>query len=283
MRSARSNTTTSWPARVSCCAAARPAGPDPTTATRLPVFVSGSTGSIHPPAQARSTISTSTCLMVTGSWLIPSTHAVSHGAGHSGPVNSGKLLVACSRSIASCQCSRQTRSFQSGMRLPSGQPLLQNGMPQSMHRDACAFSSPSGNGSYTSCQSRMRTGTGRRVGVLRPCFRNPVGSAMRGRHHCFEHVSALLLREPHRFEHSLVVLREHLDEVAHLVVPAGEYARRHGRVGHRLVLADDRPQPLAVVVFDRIDVDHLEVEPAGERVVGVVHEREPAGHAGAEV
>ena len=35
MRSARSNTTTSWPARVSCCAAARPAGPDPTTATPL--------------------------------------------------------------------------------------------------------------------------------------------------------------------------------------------------------------------------------------------------------
>ena len=41
MRSARSNTTTSWPARVSCWAAARPAGPEPTTATFLPVFVDG--------------------------------------------------------------------------------------------------------------------------------------------------------------------------------------------------------------------------------------------------
>ena len=38
MRSARSNTTTSWPARVSCCAAASPDGPEPTTATRLPVL-----------------------------------------------------------------------------------------------------------------------------------------------------------------------------------------------------------------------------------------------------
>ena len=38
MRSARSNTVTAWPARVSCCAAARPAGPDPTTATFLPVL-----------------------------------------------------------------------------------------------------------------------------------------------------------------------------------------------------------------------------------------------------
>ncbi len=82
MRSARSNTTTSCPARVSCCAAARPAGPDPTTATLLPVSNAGGCASIQPSAQARSTISTSTCLMVTGSLLMPSTHAASHGAGH---------------------------------------------------------------------------------------------------------------------------------------------------------------------------------------------------------
>ncbi len=46
-------------------------------------------------------IVTSTCLMVTAGWLMPSTQAVSHGAGHSRPVNSGKLFVACSRSVAS--------------------------------------------------------------------------------------------------------------------------------------------------------------------------------------
>ena len=44
-------------------------------------------------------MATSTFLMVTAGWLMPSTQAVSHGAGHSRPVNSGKLLVACSRSI----------------------------------------------------------------------------------------------------------------------------------------------------------------------------------------
>ncbi len=92
-------------------------------------------------------ISFSTCLMVTGSLLMPSTHAASHGAGHSRPVNSGKLLVAWSRSIASRQRSRYTRSFQSGMMLPSGQPSLQNGMPQSMHRLACVRSSSAGNSS----------------------------------------------------------------------------------------------------------------------------------------
>ena len=78
-------------------------------------------------------ISTSTCLMVTGSWLMPSTHDASQGAGQSRPVNSGKLLVACNRSIESRQRSLKTRSFHSGIRLPSGQPLWQNGMPQSMH------------------------------------------------------------------------------------------------------------------------------------------------------
>ena len=83
-------------------------------------------------------MATSTFLMVTGSRLMPTTQAVSHGAGQSRPVNSGKLLVACSRSSASSQSLRQTRSFHSGIRLPSGQPVWQNGMPQSMQRPACS-------------------------------------------------------------------------------------------------------------------------------------------------
>ena len=106
MRSARSSTITSCPARVSCCAAARPDGPEPITAIRLPVRTDGGLGVTQPSAQARSMISTSTCLMATGSALMPSTHAASHGAGQSRPVNSGKLLVACSRSTASRQRSR---------------------------------------------------------------------------------------------------------------------------------------------------------------------------------
>ena len=66
----------------------------------------GTCGVTQPSSQARSMISTSTCLIVTGSALMPSTHAASHGAGHSRPVNSGKLLVACRRSMASRQWSR---------------------------------------------------------------------------------------------------------------------------------------------------------------------------------
>ena len=50
------------------------------------------------------------------------------------PVNSGKLLVECSTSIAFFQSPRYTRSLKSGMMLLTGQPLLQNGVPQSMQR-----------------------------------------------------------------------------------------------------------------------------------------------------
>ena len=56
MRSFFSYTVTEWPARRNCCAAASPAGPLPTTATRLPVFCSGGSGWIQPSSHARSTI-----------------------------------------------------------------------------------------------------------------------------------------------------------------------------------------------------------------------------------
>ncbi len=89
-------------------------------------------------------IAFSICLIETASpSRISSTHDASHGAGHSRPVNSGKLFVAWSWRMASSQRPRYTRSFQSGMRLPSGQPLWQNGTPHSMQRAPCADSSSS--------------------------------------------------------------------------------------------------------------------------------------------
>ena len=107
----------------------------------------GTCGVTQPSSQARSTISYSIRSIVTGLSLIPSTQAASHGAGHRRPVNSGKLLVACRRSIASGQSSRYTRSFHSGIRFPSGQPSWQKGMPQSMQRAPCSFVASSGKGS----------------------------------------------------------------------------------------------------------------------------------------
>ena len=94
--SSRSNTVTVWPQRFSSSATARPAGPDPITATVLPVRRGGGLGTIHPSSNARSAIASSICSIVTGSSLIARTHADSHGAGQMRPVNSGKLLVAWS-------------------------------------------------------------------------------------------------------------------------------------------------------------------------------------------
>ena len=74
----------------------------PTTATFLPVRFSGGSGMTHPSAKPLSMIAHSMFLIVTGDSLIPSTHEPSQGAGQTRPVNSGKLLVLCNRSSASC-------------------------------------------------------------------------------------------------------------------------------------------------------------------------------------
>ena len=103
MRSARSKTVTLWPARLSWAAAARPAGPEPTTATFLPLRCAGGSGTTQPSSKPLSMIAASMALIVTGGSVMPSTHDPSQGAGQTRPVNSGKLLVSWSRSSASFQ------------------------------------------------------------------------------------------------------------------------------------------------------------------------------------
>jgi len=105
-RSARSKTVTVWPALLSWAAAESPAGPEPITATFLPVRARGASGSTQPSSQPLSMIETSMFLMVTGGALMPRVQDPSHGAGHTRPVNSGKLFVLWSRSRASFQSPR---------------------------------------------------------------------------------------------------------------------------------------------------------------------------------
>ncbi len=105
-RPARSKTVTRWPIRLSSSAAASPAGPDPTMATVRPVRVRGGVGVIQPSSHARSAISCSIVLIVTGSPLRPTVHEPSQGAGQTRPVNSGKLLVPWRRIDASRQWPR---------------------------------------------------------------------------------------------------------------------------------------------------------------------------------
>src|SRR3954452_13243193 len=182
MRSLRSNSVTWWPALFSCAAAAMPAGPEPMTATLRPVRNAGGSGWTHPFSKAWSMMRCSICLIVTASSLMSSTHAASHGAGQMRPVNSGKLFVACSASIALRQRSRKTRSFQSGMRLPSGQPEWQKGMPQSMHRAPCCWSSGSASGSAYSSKSSTRSATGRLRASTRWISRKPPSLPMAREH-----------------------------------------------------------------------------------------------------
>mmetsp|Transcript_51253 Transcript_51253/g.111215 ORF Transcript_51253/g.111215 Transcript_51253/m.111215 type:complete len:299 (+) Transcript_51253:441-1337(+) len=122
MRSARSYTVTLWPILLSWSAAARPAGPEPTIPTVFPVRKVGGMARIQPISYALSMMLSSTDLMPTGSSMMPSTQAPSHGAGQTRPVNSGKLFVCIKRLKACCHCPVRTSSFHSGIKLPSGQP-----------------------------------------------------------------------------------------------------------------------------------------------------------------
>ena len=87
-----SKTETQCPAWLSCAAAASPAGPLPTTATRLPVRKGGGCGDTSPFSKAVSTIVFSMFLMFTGGALMPNTHAPSHGAGHTLPATYNTLI-----------------------------------------------------------------------------------------------------------------------------------------------------------------------------------------------
>ena len=96
-----SYTITLCPIRRSCCAAAKPAGPDPTMAIFFPVRICGIFGMTQFSSKAFSMIANSICLMVTGLSFMAKVHAVSHGAGQRRPVNSGKLFVISRRLYAS--------------------------------------------------------------------------------------------------------------------------------------------------------------------------------------
>src|SRR3546814_5297548 len=117
MRLLFSNTVTEWPARASCWAQARPAGPEPTTATFLPVLRLGGWGVTQPCDQPLSIMACSMDLMPTASLLMFKVQAASQGAGHTRPVNSGKLLVECSTSSARRRSEEHTSELQSLMRI----------------------------------------------------------------------------------------------------------------------------------------------------------------------
>ena len=153
-RSLFSTMRTRRPRRASSHAQARPAGPEPTTVTSGASSGAGVSGFGPPCSHCQSLMARSSSRMVVGSSCRPRLQAASHNAGHTLPVNSGSGFVSAMRSAAWSQRPRHSRSFHSGMRLCSGQPLVralpkptpvwQNATPQYMQRPACTRCSSAG-------------------------------------------------------------------------------------------------------------------------------------------
>src|SRR5207249_3509558 len=267
-----------------------PAGPEPTTATSLPVRRGGICGSTQLSPQAWSMMFFSMFLIVTGSLLMLRTQASSQGAGQMRPVNSGKLFVEWSRSIASRQRPRYTRSFQSGMMFPSGQPLWQKGMPQSMQRAPWRLRTSSGVRSSNSRQCRSRSGTGCLWTFSRSNSRKPVILPMLRAHAscpCFvpsDRREARRLRvEVLLGEHRAVLDRHDPDEMRDRVLPAREEPPRDRRVRVVVVALDQRADGREVPLVEGVELDHALVAALLERAVVVEHVGDAAAHAGGEI
>lgn len=87
-----------------------------------PVLWRGGLGTIQFSAKPLSIMAHSMLLIETGFSIMPRTHEPSQGAGHTLPVNSGKLFVSKSRSKASRHLFWCTNSLNSGILFPSGHP-----------------------------------------------------------------------------------------------------------------------------------------------------------------
>ena len=125
---------------------------------------SGGSATTQPSSKPLSMIAHSMLLIVTGGSLMPSTHEPSHGAGQTRPVNSGKLLVLCSRvqrlapqAAVDQVVPLRDQVVDRAARRPCPSisvPVWQNGTPQSMQRAPCSLQRRLvGRWSWNSCQS----------------------------------------------------------------------------------------------------------------------------------
>src|SRR3954469_10201914 len=133
------------------------------------------------------------------------------------------------------------------MRLPSGQPLWQNGTPHSMHRAPCSASSVSGRWRTNSLKSPTRSDGSRSGTPTRWIFRKAPSSPIEGHPLLREEALAagrhglrarLRLLGGQLLEHAAVVLREDLDELGGRLVPGVEPPLADRRAGPRHMLGD---------------------------------------------
>src|SRR5229473_3452441 len=142
---------------------------------------------------------------------------------------------------------------------PSGQPLWQKGMPQSMQRAPCCCSFSSGILRSYSRQSVTRSRTGRR-----------------------EDVSRLISMKPVKLDHSHVASRR---EAAVVVEHVGDSAAHSGgEVAPSLAEHDDQParHVLASMVADTFDHGRGAAVAHGEALAGHASEERLAGGCAVE-
>ena len=231
--------------RASCCAQARPAGPEPTIAIRLPVPRGAHCGLIQPSRQPRSTISHSIVLIVTGASSRLSVQAASQGAGQTRPVNSGKLLVRCSRSSAACQSSPVNEV------VPVRDEIV--------HR---AAGMAEGNAAIHAALrlARDRSGAGGSTNSLpmrHPLVRRSDKSGRGGRSRGSRSACPFIAPSCRRsgatrigidfIQRAAIFERHHLDELAQRCSASRRAARRQRAAGRELVPFEQDAQPISVV------------------------------------
>src|SRR5262249_45212355 len=186
------------------------------------------------------------------------------------------------------------KSFQSGMRFPSGQPSWQKGMPQSMHLEACSASSASGTESSNSRQSSSLSWTGRLWCSLRSISRKPrtlpmddrllpgVGWNVPGgrnigsRRRQGRNTNAVRGRRFLRFERPSILAREDLHELRRDGLPGIEQLEGLAAAGPLDMLLEVAADHIGVGGADRLELDHLFVAPGFEVRVLVEHGRVPS-------
>src|SRR5271170_736273 len=212
------------------------------------------------------------------------------------------------------------RSFQSGIMLPSGQPLWQKGIPQSMQRAPWALSFSSGILFSYSRQSCSRSFTGRRDAVsrsiskkppilpiqpasfpkryssaparpLRPRAANragPPAPSWRGPAKPYRPLCASDRRQLGRFgiqmltlDHFAILGGQNLNELAHVIVPAIQQPARHRALGILIVPGYQSVNLLDLgVVLESDQLHHAGIAAPREGPVFIEHERDSAAHPG---
>ena len=119
----------------------RPAGPEPTTATRMPVGGASSGVEAVPCTRSQSATKRSMRPIATGSPRLATTHTTSHcsSCGQTRPQIAGRVLVSLSLTSEPATSPWRSRSMKAGMSIPTGHPLTHGGLAHCRQR--CASTS----------------------------------------------------------------------------------------------------------------------------------------------